>query len=159
MSERDGQIERDVDIDTGIDKPVDRQREVAESADEDDDSTIKSKAGSVVSTTGLVVAVALTLGGALLLGGLPIIGAVGELLGILAGGFMYGLATDARRYVELATAGALVGGGFALLGNLAAVLLVVGIPLLAFGVVGGTVAGVLGHYFGRDLRDGLTREL
>jgi len=155
MSERDRQLERDVDIDvdTGIDEPVE------EAANDGFRTRLRSGAGSFVSATGLVIALALSVGGAVLLGGVPLLGTVGELLGVLVAGFIYGLVGETRRYVELAAAGALVGGGFALLGNLTAVLLTVGVPLVVVGVVGGAVAGVVGHYFGRDLRDGLTREL
>lgn len=161
MSERDRQLERDVDvdIDTGIDESVERAASEESDASGGVKSRVKGRAGSLVSTTGLVVSLVLSIGGAVLLGAIPLVGTIGEFLGILAAGFIYGLAVETRRYVELAVAGALVGGGFALLGSLTALLLGFGVPLVAIGVVGGAAAGVVGHYFGRDLRDGLTREL
>ena len=55
--------------------------------------------------------------------------------------------------------GALAGGGSVLLGNFLIALLGGGLTIVAFGAAGGAVAGVLGHYFGRDLRHGLTRDL
>jgi hypothetical protein len=161
MSERDTQLERDVEVgvDTGIDEPVEKTTPEDATVSEGFRTQLRRGAGSLVSATGLVVAIALSAGGAVLLGGVPLLGTVGELLGILVGGFVYGLVGETRRYLELAVAGALVGGGFALLGNLTAVLVTVGVPLVVFGAVGGALAGVAGHYFGRDLRDGLTREL
>jgi len=161
MSERDTQLERDVEVgvDTGIDEPVEGTTPEDAATSEGFRTRLQRGAGSLVSATGLVVALALSAGGAVLLGGVPLLGTVGELLGILVGGFVYGLVGETRRYLELAVAGALVGGGFALLGNLTAVLVTVGVPLVVFGAVGGALAGVAGHYFGRDLRDGLTREL
>ncbi|MEF8813540.1 MAG: hypothetical protein V5A55_06945 [Halovenus sp.] len=163
MSERDRQLERDIDVDVGVDTGIDEP--VGETAAEDTTASegvrgrLRSGTSSLVSSTGLVVALVLSVGGAVLLSGVPLLGTVGELLGILVAGFIYGLVGEARRYLELAVAGALVGGGFAVLGNLTAVLLTVGVPLVVLGAVGGAVAGVVGHYFGRDLRDGLTRDL
>ena len=122
-------------------------------------SRLKRSAGSVLSPRGLVVSLVLVISGLVLVGGVLPLGTIGNLLGIVVGAFIYGLATDARRYLELALAGALAGGGWALLSNIVVTLLGAGIPILAVGTVGGALAGIVGHYFGRDLRDGLTREI
>jgi len=48
---------------------------------------------------------------------------------------------------------------WALLGNVVLALVGAGAPLVTVGIGGGVLAAVLGHYFGRDLRVGLTREV
>jgi hypothetical protein len=148
MSERDSQIQREFEI--GVDE---RTRPT------EDNEESQGRLESLISPTAVLVAVVLSVLGTLLVGSIPLLGFGGELLGVAVAGFLYGLVANARHYLELALAGALVGGGFALLGNLVLTLLGAGIPLVAVGVVGGAVAGVVGHYFGRDLRDGLTREI
>ncbi|MFB6185166.1 MAG: hypothetical protein ABEI96_11475 [Haloarculaceae archaeon] len=84
---------------------------------------------------------------------------VAGLLGVFAAGFGLGLVGSRRRYLELAGSGALVVGVGFLLDYLVLSLLGVGLPLVAFGAVLGAVAATGGHYLGRDLRDGLTRDL
>ena len=72
-----------------------------------------------------------------------------------------------RRYVETALAGVVVGAATSLLGLLPVGFLPVGVRFLGeygvgvagFGAVLGLVLAVVGYYFGRDLRDGLTREV
>ncbi|MDG5776374.1 hypothetical protein VB773_07885 [Haloarculaceae archaeon H-GB2-1] len=81
------------------------------------------------------------------------------LLGVFAAGFGLGALSDRQRYVSLAVAGALAVGVGTLFDYLVISLLGVGLPLVAVGAGAGAVAAVLGHYFGRDLRDGLTEEL
>ena len=80
---------------------------------------------------------------------LAVVGVV--VLSILVWGALIALA---RFQLDLAT-----GGITAVVGNLTVTLLGPGIPIAAVGLVGGLFAGLLGHYFGRDLRDGLTRDL
>ncbi|HET7324046.1 MAG TPA: hypothetical protein VFJ06_06925, partial [Halococcus sp.] len=67
--------------------------------------------------------------------------------------------SDHRHYPEAGVAGALVAGGWSVLGSFTLVLVGYGLPLIAGSAGIGLVCGLLGHYFGRDLRDGLTREL
>lgn len=82
------------------------------------------------------------------------------LLGLLAATFGFGLVVEKRRYAEAAAAGGLVGGvsfllefvALSLLGGLG-----VGPALLGAGLGGGLA--ILGTYFGRDLRHGLTQEV
>ncbi|PSQ90465.1 MAG: hypothetical protein BRD30_04700 [Bacteroidetes bacterium QH_2_63_10] len=82
-----------------------------------------------------------------------------NLLGIALGALLYGVGASRRHYTESTLAGAAVGGVLALLGNLVLSLTGIGVPLIAVGAVGGGLAGLIGHYLGRDLRDGLTREV
>ncbi|AQL43488.1 hypothetical protein BV210_12640 [Halorientalis sp. IM1011] len=86
-------------------------------------------------------------------------GSIAGLLGIAAVAFGAGLLDDRRRYVETGAAGALASGISWLLGNLVLTAVGPGVPLVAVGVGFGVIAALLGHYFGRDLRAGLTREI
>lgn len=115
--------------------------------------------GRVLSSRGLGVALALTLAFSVLFSLIPFVGLLGNLLGIGVAGFAYGVGSDNSRYLELLLAGAAVGGGSALLGNLLVITFGSMTGLLGLGLLGGGLAAVLGHYFGRDFRDGLTREV
>ena len=82
------------------------------------------------------------------------------LLGVFLAAFLFGLLRARRRYLEATLASGLTVGAAAILGHGGVAALVgVGVPVGA--VMGGVGAfvGAAGHYFGRDLRDGLTREL
>lgn len=173
MRERESEVERDVsgDVDTdefdvsgsGFDtsESAVSEFEGTETGKEEQGSGgwLRSRLGSVATTRSLLVAFVLTVAGMVGVGAVPFLGVVGELLGIAAAGFLYGVGSGSRRYVEMAIAGAVAGGGTALLGNLVVALVASGTTLVAAGFVGGALAGVVGHYFGRDLRDGLTRDL
>lgn len=111
------------------------------------------------SPKGFLVALALTVGGFLLGGMVPFVGGLAGLVGVFLAGFLLG-ALGRRRYLELALAGAATAGVAFVLDRL--VLSVVAgfaLPLTLLGATAGLVAAVLGHYFGRDLNDGLTRSL
>lgn len=73
--------------------------------------------------------------------------------------FAIGLLTSKRRYLEMGAAGTAVGGVSAVLSN--AVLAIAGSTqaVLAVGVTVGLVGCLLGYYFGRDLRNGLTQDI
>jgi len=169
MSERDTQIDRDVDVglddtvesrDTSLGEPTGGTTDTSrERTSDEGDSWLRSTVGSVVSSRSVLIGLVLAIAGAVLFGAIPFIGLLGNLLGVAAAGFVYGLGSSARRYFEMALAGALAGGGIALLGNVVLAVFVTGGTLVAVGAAGGAVAGALGHYFGRDLRDGLTRDL
>lgn len=86
-------------------------------------------------------------------------GSIGGLLGIAAVAFGSGLVSERRRYVEASVSGALASGISWLLGNLVLTAVGPGVPLVAVGVGFGALAALLGHYFGRDLRAGLTGDV
>ncbi|WP_058366489.1 hypothetical protein [Haloparvum sedimenti] len=121
--------------------------------------------GRAFSLRALGVAL-LTLGSGSVLGGfVPIIGgSIGRLAGVAAGAFLIGALASRRRYVETALAGAGIGAASALLSALSVGFLPVGVQFLqeyGVGLVGvgtalGAVVALLGTYFGRDLRAGLT---
>jgi hypothetical protein len=96
---------------------------------------------------------------AILVGRLPLLPdsvttLTGAVVGLFAGGFVAGLVRTARQYSEAAIAGALVGvltawttsGGFSP-------------SVVGVGLLGGVALAVVGTYFGRDLRAGLTADL
>ena len=120
---------------------------------------LRRRVGGVFSPRTFLLALVVTLGGFLLGGLVPLIGGVAGLVGIFAAGFLLGVLGQ-RGYLELFVAGAATAGVGLLLDQL--VLSVVGgfaVPVAAVGATAGAVVAVLGHYFGRDLRDGLTRSL
>lgn len=80
------------------------------------------------------------------------------LAGIAVAGFVVGLAREDRRYLELLLAGT-VASGAGVVFEYALVVLVGGFAPVAFGTAAGAIAAVAGHYFGRDLRQGLVREV
>ena len=110
----------------------------------------------------VLIAVGVVIGGLI-----PLVGTVGSLVGLLLATFLTGLIASQRRYLETAVAGgSIVGVSFA--GSLLTTgVLPVGMQFfqqygLIFGGVGvalGAGVGVVGHYFGRDLREGLTQEI
>ena len=97
--------------------------------------------------------------GMLLAGMVLPFGSIGGLVGIAAAAFGAGLVGERSRYVEASASGALASGVSWLLGNLVLTAVGPGVPLVAVGVGFGVLAALLGHYFGRDLRSGLTRDL
>ncbi|MWV41373.1 DUF456 domain-containing protein [Natrialba sp. INN-245] len=101
-----------------------------------------------------LVSVGLFAGGTLL----PI-GALGRFVGLVAVTFLFGLLTSKRRYLELSVAGTAAGGLTTVLFDLPLAIAGSGRTLLAAGAAAGLVVSVLGYYFGRDLRDGLSRDI
>lgn len=120
----------------------------------------------VFSPQGFLVALALVVGG--LLAGQAALDAVGPagatavntaggLLGVVAAGFALGL-VGRRRYLEVALAGGVAAGVSVVLNWLVlSILSAFAAPTVGAGA--GALAAVVGHYLGRDLRDGLTRDL
>lgn len=124
--------------------------------------------GRAFSLTALALAL-LALGIGSILGGfVPIVGgSLGRLAGVAAGAFLIGAVAARRRYVETGLAGACVGAGSALLSVLSVGFLPIGVRFLAdygVGLVGvgaglGALTALVGTYFGRDLRAGLTADV
>ncbi|WP_302081874.1 hypothetical protein [Salinibaculum rarum] len=163
MAEGERQLDRDADLEEEVDLDIDAVTALDDAPEQTDSaglgSRLRARVGEFVSGRGLVVSAVLTLASALVVGGFLPFGIVGNLVGIFVAAFAYGTVTSTQRYVELTLAGGALGAGLTLLGNLALSLLGAGVPLVAVGFAAGALAGGLGHYFGRDLRDGLTRDL
>ncbi|MDB2283074.1 hypothetical protein PM030_14460 [Halorubrum ezzemoulense] len=111
----------------------------------------------------VAVAVGVFVGGLI-----PLIGGtIGTAGGVFVAAFLLGLVLSARRYVETGTAGAAAGAASAVTSVLGVGFLPIGIdylsqwglPLVAVGGGVGLVLALLGHYFGRDLRAGLSRDV
>ena len=117
----------------------------------------------LLAVTIVVVGVGVVAGGLVPLVG----GTLGAAAGILLGTFLVGLATGGQRYVEAGSAGALAGAGTAVSNVLGVGFLPIGLdylsqwglPLLVVGGLFGLVLGLVGHYFGSDLRAGVTGDL
>lgn len=123
------------------------------------DGSDTDDAGGYFSLRALIVSV-VAIGACMTLGGLvPIIPYTG-LLGIPLGAFLHGLFDSHRRYIETAIAGGVL-SGVAVVSSLLPQLIagLNGARLFAVSAGIGIVVAVLGHYFGRDLRAGLQREL
>lgn len=122
--------------------------------------SVGSPFGGLPSGRDVGVAVLVVVGSMLAGSAIPLVGSIGGAVGVFAGAFALGLASGKSRYLELAVAGAVSAGLAAFLSSLPIALLAdVGLPLAAFGATTGLLAALLGHYFGRDLRDGLTRDV
>lgn len=88
-------------------------------------------------------------------------GLVGAPAGLFLGTFLAGLIGDERRYVEAGVVG-LVLGVLAAVGDVIPTSILVGAGLgvaVATGAAVGLVVAVLGLYFGRDLRAGLSKDI
>ena len=152
-------------LDEIVDDDIRSESSDADTVDESDDSTGRL-AGLFSLKTFLLSAVLIAVG---VVGGgaIPFVGTLGSLGGLFVATFGIGLVASERRYLETALAGGgIVGLSFAA-SLLTTGVLPVGIRFfreygLAFGGVGvglGVVVALLGHYLGRDLRDGLTQEI
>lgn len=128
-------------------------------------SRAASRAVSVFSPKSFLVAAALAAVGLFVAGSipilssLPVVGQLSRLLGVFVGTFAYGAVGGESRYLEAGAAGGAIAGVAALSNFLAWTLVGVGVPIVAVLAALGVVAGLLGHYFGRDLRAGITADL
>ncbi|SDX81536.1 hypothetical protein [Halopenitus persicus] len=160
-----------MDTSIDVDPPADGSGSSVGGADPSGPSADRSRVGMngrlFAVRAFAVAAVALGVGG--FLGGLvPIVGGtLGRAVGVAGAAFLLGALLADRRYVETALAGIVVGAATSLLGLLTVGFLPVGVRFLGeygvgvagFGALLGLVLAVVGYYFGRDLRDGLTREV
>ncbi|WP_049997487.1 hypothetical protein [Halococcus sediminicola] len=124
-----------------------------------DGPTTRERIQGVFSPRAFLVALALVAVGVLLGGFVPVLGAVLRYVGVFVATFVLGAASERRHYLEAGLAGALVPAAGTLLDYFALTIAGVGVPVIAIAAGVGLLAGLAGHYFGRDLRDGLTREL
>lgn len=143
-------------------------------ADTATDRSVDAESGSLSDRLGGLFSLKAFLLSTLLLGvgvvgggAIPLIGTIGSLAGLFAASFGIGLLTSERQYLETAVAGGVIVGVSFATSLLTTAVLPVGVDFfqqygLAFaglGVAVGAVVSVLGCYFGRDLRNGLTQEI
>lgn len=155
---------------------TDERERTAEFGGEEDDATetetasrrgLRSRLGGVFSVKTFVLALVASLVAMFLGGSIPIIGIVGRFVGLFAVAFAVGLASSRRRYLEVGLAAALASALGFVFGVLSSALLPVGLSVLqdygvglaGVGAGSGLLVALAGHYFGRDLRDGLTRDV
>ncbi|WP_380677122.1 hypothetical protein [Salinigranum sp. GCM10025319] len=129
--------------------------------------SIGGRLGGLFSVRTFLLALALSVVAVVAGGSIPLLGVVGRLLGLFVVAFAVGLVGSERHYVEVGLAGAIASGAGFIVSTLTSVFFPFAVDLLSeYGVVVagvgagvGTLAALVGHYVGRDLRDGLTREL
>jgi len=123
------------------------------------DESAGDSGGSYFSVRALIVAF-VAIGGGMTLGSLVPMIPFTAFAGIPVGALLHGLLDRERRYAETAVAGGLL-AGLSVITSLLPQLLagLNGTRLFAIAAATGMVLGLVGHYFGRDLRDGLTRDL
>ena len=168
-SESRGAASDDTGLDslTGVDRRTDAEREPAGPTDTTSDTdSSRSWLSPLTSRLSLgryfspkeYVAIVLLLGAGLLAGAtvLPI---AGRVIGTFLTAFSVGLVASKRRYLEMTAAGISVGAIAAVLNNAILAVAGSGQTLVAVGATVGVLAAVGGYYFGRDLRDGLGRDL
>lgn len=83
----------------------------------------------------------------------------GRILGLFAVAFLAGLVTEKRRYLEVTLAAGSVGAISSLVSHAIIAVAGSGQVVAAVGASFGVISCVLGYYFGRDLRDGLVRDI
>lgn len=164
MSDRTDQLTRSRETSVGagalddglLDDSPTEEPDTAPADGEDGDAD--SRLGQYFSTRAFVVVLAvLAVSGHV--GGM-FIPFVGGIVGAFAGAFSVGLVSGKRRYAEVALAGLLVGVIGALAGNAPLAFAADALTQLAgIGAVLGLAVGLLGAYFGRDLRHGLTQDI
>ena len=109
------------------------------------------------------LAIVLSVVGLVVCGAVPVVGYLGRFLGIALAAFALAVLSSRRRYVEAGLAGALAAGLGFVLGTLNSALFPVvadyGLEIAGVGTTAGLLAALAGHYLGRDLKVGLTKEL
>ncbi|NGM68483.1 hypothetical protein G6M89_05570 [Natronolimnobius sp. AArcel1] len=115
--------------------------------------------GEYFSPKGFLAAVLLLGVGMFAGGAVPFLSTIGQLIALFTVAFLVGLVTSKRRYLEMTTAGLLVGVLGAFNDYTMFILTGSGTTVFFVGAAIGLVSTVLGYYFGRDLRDGLARDI
>ncbi|NHN41421.1 hypothetical protein G9C85_07190 [Halorubellus sp. JP-L1] len=112
---------------------------------------------SSAAISGIVLSVGALLG---FLVPIPVVGSLARLLGVGVGAFLHGATASDSRYAETVVASGVVGLVFTLLTTSMFVALSdVGVPILAISTAVTVAVALVGHYFGRDLRAGLTADV
>jgi hypothetical protein len=122
--------------------------------------SVRPRLGRLFSVRSFLLALAGTVLGAIGFGiVVPFFDSLAALAGIFAAAFLGGAIGSRRIYLEFTLAGAVT----AALGTLSKFMVVAmvgqGELLAIFGAGSGAIAASLGHYFGRDLRAGVTRDV
>ncbi|ACV47494.1 MULTISPECIES: hypothetical protein [Halomicrobium] len=148
-------------LDGGFDTETDfgtesAETEVAEPAT--DTGGLRGRAADAFSVTSFALQLVGALVGTFVVGGALPLGPLSGVVGVLAVLFVLGVVSTEARYAEAGAAGVLVGVLTTVLGSITLSVVSGGLVPVAGGVAGG-LAALVGHYAGRDLREGLTRDL
>lgn len=155
----DGDDEFDAEFELGPEFETDADGQRPRAGTEEASGGLRARAGTLFAPRIFLAALLVTVGALFATSTfVPLPGA--GLAGVFAAAFLFGLVLEERRYAETALSGALAAGGSAFL-DFAVVALVggIGLPLVAVAGGLGAVVAAVGTYFGRDLRDGLTRDI
>ncbi|MFB6129343.1 MAG: hypothetical protein ABEJ28_00800 [Salinigranum sp.] len=128
------------------------------------DGGVRGRLGRLFSVRTFLLSLALGGVGMFVGGAIPIVGVIGGFVGLFAAGFVVGALSSRGHYAEVALAGALASGLGFVMNALTTIFFPFAVELLAkYGVAivgvgagAGLLAMLVGHYFGRDLRAGLT---
>lgn len=157
-----GDVDVDSDFDTDFtDFGADTATETDVSTDaatDDETGRIRGRVDDAFSITSFALQLGGALAGAFLIGGALPLGPLSGVVGIFAVLFGLGALSTGSRYVEAGLAGTLVGVVTTVLTTVTLSVVSGGLVPVAGGIAGG-LAALVGHYLGRDLRDGLTRDL
>lgn len=174
--QRSDESERSVDdlladVDRLTDDEVEDDDRTPATADDastsDSGGVLRGRFGGLFAPRLFLVALVLSVVAVVVGGAVPVVGFLGRLAGLFAVAFALGVLTSGRHYLEVGLAGALASGLGFVVSTFTAVFFPFAVRLLSdYGIaiagVGagvGALAALLGHYFGRDLRDGLSRDL
>lgn len=152
--------------DAGLRADLDDTNDTDTSAESGDSAGLRTKLGRVFSPRAFLGALLLSVAGFTLgqsvpiFGQLPLVGQFLGFLGVFLAGFVLGLSAKRRRYLEGALGGA-TAAGLAFVANALLFTFVtdVGLQFAAVGAGIGALTALVGVYFGRDLRNGLTQEV
>lgn len=148
----------DLDTEFDLGDSTTASPETTTGADSSRVGRVKRRAGDVFSPTTFVLQLGAALVGAFVVGNLiPLIPFAG-FLGILLMTGVMGTLSAEPRYAEAAVAGG-AAGALALFVGAVGLSIVTGGMLPVVGAVVGALAALVGFYAGRDLRDGVTRDL
>lgn len=165
MAERTDQLSREDDVsEVDLDAIMDEQPDATETHTDTSGGIrgrIGDRIGNVFSVQTFALALVLSVALAFVSGAVvPFVpDNVTGLVGIFLAGGAIGVGSDSRRYLEVGAAALMTGALTILLSNFTIAVFGPGAPLVAVGASSSGIAGLLGHYVGRDLRAGLTRDI
>jgi len=168
MAERTDQLSREDEVgEVDLDAVMGEQPDVTETTKAETDTSrgirgrIGRRIGSVFSVRTFGIALVLSVTLAFVAGAvIPFIpDNVTGLVGIFLAGAVIGAGSGNRHYLEVGAATLMTGALTILLSNFTIAVFGPGVPLVAVGASTSGIAGLLGHYVGRDFRSGLTRDI
>lgn len=146
-------------FDTAVpDFGADSDRTTASTEADGDTGGLRGRVDGVFSLPAFAIQLLGALAGIFVIGGAVPFGPLSGVFGILVALFGLGVVATDSRYVEAGVAGTLVGALTTVFTSITLSVVSGGLLPVAGGLAGGAAA-LLGHYLGRDLRDGLTRDL